>query len=68
MIGGRDDNNAILICVFVAWKWGVSNALAEMNSGGNLPAPALWATMVRYVCPVAVALVLIYAAVNNEYM
>jgi NSS family neurotransmitter:Na+ symporter len=59
---------AILICVFVAWKWGVSKALAEMNHGGNLPVPGLWSTMVRFVCPVAVALVLVYAAVTGSYL
>ena len=50
---------AILICVFVAWRWGTDKALAEMNHGGKLPAPALWANMVRFVCPLAVLWVLL---------
>ena len=59
---------AILICVFVAWRWGTTNALAEMNRGGRMPIPWLWSTMVRFVCPVAVAIVLIYVAVTGNYM
>ena len=59
---------AILICIFVAWKWGVENALAEMNHGGQLPAPGLWSVMVRFVCPVAVAIVLAYVAFTGNYM
>ena len=59
---------AVLICVFVGWKWGVPNALAEMNRGGHMPAGQLWGFLVRYVCPVAIAIVLIYAAVTNSYL
>ncbi len=60
---------AILICVFVGWKWGIGKALAEMNQGGGkLPAGELWGFLVRYVCPVAVLVVLIYAAVTGNYL
>ncbi|MEM7351457.1 MAG: sodium-dependent transporter [Acidobacteriota bacterium] len=59
---------AVLICVFVGWKWGVPKALAEINHGGNLPAGELWGMLVRYVCPVAVLVVLIYAAVTGSYL
>ena len=59
---------AVFICIFVAWKWGIPNAIAEMEDGGRLPAAGIWAFMVRFVCPVAVAIVLIYAAVTGNYM
>ncbi len=59
---------AVLICVFVGWKWGIGNAVAEMDSGGKLPAQAFWGILVRYVCPVAVAIVLVYAAVTGNYL
>ena len=29
---------AIFICLFVGWKWGVKNAIAEMSRNGVLPA------------------------------
>ncbi len=59
---------AVLICVFVGWKWGIGNAVAELNRGGNLRAAAVWGALVRYVCPVAVAIVLIYAAFTGNYL
>ena len=60
---------AIFICLFVGWRWGVAPALAEMNaSGGRLPIGKVWGFLVRFVCPVAVAVVLIYAALHNSYM
>ncbi|MFW6051095.1 MAG: sodium-dependent transporter [Myxococcota bacterium] len=49
---------AFFIALFVGWKWGTGPALAEMSAGGHhLPAPGLWAQLVRYLCPVAVAAV-----------
>ncbi len=59
---------AVLICVFVGWKWGVAPAVAEMNRGGKLPLGPLWGVLVRYVCPVAVVIVLVYVAVTGNYM
>ncbi|MEM7582293.1 MAG: sodium-dependent transporter [Acidobacteriota bacterium] len=59
---------AVGICLFVGWKWGVSNAVEEMNRGGQLPMAGLWGMLVRFVCPVAVAIVLIYAAITGNYL
>ncbi len=59
---------AVFICLFVGWKWGVGNAVAEMERGGKLPVSQLWGVLVRFVCPVAVAIVLIYAAVTGNYL
>ncbi|MCP3963043.1 MAG: sodium-dependent transporter [bacterium] len=60
---------AVFICLFVGWKWGVANAVAEMRQGGaKLFAAPLWGVLVRYVCPVAVIIVLIYAAATNSYL
>ena len=58
----------MFICLFVGWRWGVKNAVAEMNRGGHLLGAPLWGVLVRYVCPVAVAFVLIYVAVTGDYM
>ncbi len=72
---------AVFICLFVGWKWGVGKALDEMSVGGRdlsatelwewvvaHPESVLWGVMVRFVCPVAVLFVLIYAAWTGSYM
>ena len=59
---------AVFICLFVGWKWGVGNAVAEMNRGGHLFGAPLWGLLVRFVCPVAVIIVLVYAAVTGSYL
>jgi neurotransmitter:Na+ symporter, NSS family len=49
---------AFLIAVFVGWRWGTGAALSEIHGGGHrLPAAAAWVVLIKYVCPVAVALV-----------
>lgn len=49
---------ALLISVFVGWRWGMRGALEEIRAGGGLPAPVLWSSMVRFLCPMAVVVVL----------
>jgi len=51
---------ALLIAVFVGWRWGTRKALEEMN---GLPFGAVWALTIRVVCPLATAGVLIYIVV-----
>ncbi len=47
------------VCVFVGYRWGIKNAVEEIEGGGHkLPAAALWSFLVRYVCPVAVIIIL----------
>jgi len=59
---------AVFICVFVGWRWGIPQALAEMRRGSaGLLAGAFWGFLVRYVCPVAVVAVLVYAAWTGSY-
>ena len=50
---------ALLLCVFVGWRWGTQRAQASLEESGDaLPAAGLWRVLIRYVCPIAVALVL----------
>lgn len=59
---------AIMICVFAAWKWGTDKALASLEeSGHKMPASGLWSILVKYVCPLAVATVLIYVVITGNY-
>ena len=48
------------ICLFVGWRWGIKNALEEIGGGGHpLPAGALWGFLVRFLCPLAIAGILV---------
>jgi NSS family neurotransmitter:Na+ symporter len=50
---------ALGICLFVGWRWGISKAKEEIEGGGHkLPAAAFWGFLVRWVCPLAVLVIL----------
>jgi NSS family neurotransmitter:Na+ symporter len=51
---------ALLLSLFVGWKWGVKAGLDELQGGGahRLPLAAVWAFCIRFICPVAVVIVL----------
>jgi NSS family neurotransmitter:Na+ symporter len=50
---------ALLICLFVGWKWGVAPAVDELTEGGGSQRVAVvWKVLIRYFCPVAAAIVL----------
>jgi neurotransmitter:Na+ symporter, NSS family len=60
---------AFLISVFVGWKWHPGRALAEIQHANHpLPFAAAWVVLIRYVCPLAIALVfatLVYQQVTG---
>lgn len=59
---------ALLICLFVGWKWGVPTAMESLESSGHkLPASKLFGVLVKFVCPVAISIVLIYIIVTQQY-
>ena len=59
---------ALLLCVFVGWKWGVPMARESLETGGfALPVPGLWSFLIKFVCPVAVAIVLGFIIVTGNY-
>ncbi|NND70975.1 MAG: sodium-dependent transporter [Rhodothermales bacterium] len=59
---------ALLLCIFVAWKWGVPKAIESLEeSGDSLPAKGLWSFLIRFVCPVAVGVILIFIIVTQQY-
>lgn len=59
---------ALLICLFVGWRWGIPKALEEIARGGQpLPAAALWGVLVRYVCPLCVAAIIVYTVLTGKY-
>lgn len=59
---------AIMICLFVGWKWGVPKALEALELGSHpMPAKPLWAFLVKFVCPLAVLAVLLFVIFTGQY-
>jgi NSS family neurotransmitter:Na+ symporter len=51
----------LFIAVFVGWAWPVDRALDELRAEqARFPAPRLWGFLVRYVCPVAIFLIILF--------
>lgn len=52
---------ALMLCLFVGWKWGTKEALLELTGKGEheLPLAGVWAFCIRFVCPAAVLVVLV---------
>lgn len=48
------------IALFVAWSWKPANAIAELQTGGTFPGAAFWAFLIRWVCPVAIGIIIIF--------
>jgi NSS family neurotransmitter:Na+ symporter len=55
---------ALLIALFVGWRWGARKALEEMN---GLAFGAVWAFAIRVVCPLATAGVMVYILVTGNF-
>ncbi len=50
-----------LTAVFVGWVWRTDNAIEEvMRNGAPFPGRALWSFLIRWVCPVAIATIIVY--------
>ena len=59
---------ALLICLFVGFRWGPENMLKYVEMGGNrLPGRSFFGFLVRWVCPLAIATVLVFIIVTGEY-
>jgi NSS family neurotransmitter:Na+ symporter len=55
----------LLIAVFVGWVWGADKAIAELRAeGATFPGAALWAFLIKYVCPVAILFVIVMTALG----
>lgn len=59
---------ALLLCLFVGWKWGVGKAIESLEaSGDKFMGSGLWAVLVKFVCPVAVGAVLVYIIMTGNF-
>ena len=51
-----------LLAIFVGHVWRVDKALEELNTGGRMPGAALWGFLIRWVCPLAIGLIIFFTA------
>ncbi|MFQ5538363.1 MAG: sodium-dependent transporter [Gemmatimonadota bacterium] len=59
---------AILICIFAGYRWGPENMLKYVEMGGNaLPGRQILGFVVKYIAPLAIAVVLGFIIVTGEY-
>ena len=59
---------ALLLCIFVGWVWGVDKSVASMESSGHLlKGHQLYGFLLRYICPIAVLVVLSYILRGNYF-
>lgn len=49
-----------LTAVFIGWVWTPRQALVELETGARFPGAAVWAFLIRWVCPVAIALIIVF--------
>ncbi|MDX1388729.1 MAG: sodium-dependent transporter, partial [Acidobacteriota bacterium] len=51
---------ALLICLFVGWKWGTASARGELTAdGSSLPGLPLWALLIKFLCPLVVGIIVV---------
>lgn len=49
---------ALLICLFVGWKWGTEAATDELGRGvGRSPLLSVWAVLIKWFCPIVAAII-----------
>ena len=49
------------IAIFVGWVWRVDHAFEELRAeGAAFPMAALWGVLVRWVCPLAILLIIVF--------
>lgn len=53
-----------LLAIFVGHVWRADKALEELNIGGRMPAPALWSFLIRWVCPAAIFMIIVFTALD----
>jgi NSS family neurotransmitter:Na+ symporter len=59
---------AFFICLFVGYKWGIKAALQEIEQGGHkFRLKAYWAFVIRFIGPVAIAVILGFITITGTY-
>ncbi len=59
---------SLLIALFAGYKWGVKSVIAEIEQEGVVfAARHLWILLIRFVCPVAVAIIFVYITITGHF-
>lgn len=59
---------SLLIAVFTGYKWGINAVKTEIEEHGNRFGPfGLWAFTIRFLCPIAIAIILGYILITGHY-
>ncbi len=53
-----------LLAIFVGHVWRIDKALEELNTGGRMPGAALWGFLIRWVCPAAIFMIIVFTALD----
>lgn len=58
----------LLIALFVGWSWGIKGAIEEIRHGNkSFPTAQIWGFMIRFLCPVAVFVILFAKFLGIEF-
>jgi NSS family neurotransmitter:Na+ symporter len=59
---------SLLLAVFVGYRWGVAGAAEEIEQEGvRFGLRPAWAFLIRFLCPVAVAVIIVYIVLTGNY-
>jgi NSS family neurotransmitter:Na+ symporter len=59
---------ALLLAIFVGYKWGIKNLTAEITIENNhFYGRSFWGIIIRYFCPVAIIVILLYILLTGNY-
>ncbi len=59
---------ALLISVFVAYKWGVKSVFGEVEKENNhFYFKSAWSFLIRFICPVAILMIFVYILATRDY-
>lgn len=56
---------SLFLCIFVGWIWGAQKGIAEVEQNGkfHFGLKKVWSVSVKYICPVALIVILFYSLV-----
>jgi NSS family neurotransmitter:Na+ symporter len=49
-----------LLAIFVGRVWRADQAIEELNVGGRMPGAQFWSFLIRWICPVAIGLIIFF--------
>ena len=59
---------SFLIAIFAGYKWGIKAVQNEIEQQGNVfKAKLIWAFLIRFICPIAIAIILGYIIITRNY-